>query len=229
MAQLYLKKAQEEDQKAALAFETSGMGEEYERHRSAAKAAKNIAEEMKRREYILEHGKESDYRSLMFGRYGKNNPEVNKIAAYYAEKFNDQDTLNWLKLQHPAAPPRFDANGLAMMTLLPEGEAAEEVSQVGGAPEKSVFDQTSDIENGTDESHDGGNVGAREKAVTKERGLIRGGEPRKNANGAINTKQMPTIRGRLPIIVSMPEQCTQQALNLRARAFPIQSTLGSKR
>jgi hypothetical protein len=167
LAQTYLDKAKEEDQAAALALATSGMGDEYQRHKAAADSARSIAAELQRRAYILENGTESNYRQLMFQQYGINNPELNKIAAYYAEKFNDQATLNWLKLQHPAKRPKLDANGLAMMALLPEGEAADEALQAGSAEEKSAFEKATDIEGnapqaGNDVSQGGGKGSANE-------------------------------------------------------------------
>ena len=157
LAQTYLDKAKEEDQAAALALATSGMGDEYQRHKAAADSARSIAAELQRRAYILENGTESNYRQLMFQQYGINNPELNKIAAYFAEKFGDQATLNWLKLQHPAKRPKLDVNGLAMMALLPEGEAAEEAALGGDAEEQSVFDKASDAE---DANTNGPNDGA---------------------------------------------------------------------
>jgi len=150
LAQSYLATAHVEDQKAALAFSSYGMGDEYERHKLAATSARNLAEEMQRRAYILTHGKEGNYRNLMLDQYGINNPDLNKIAAYYAERFNDHATLNWLSLQHPAPRPHLDANGLAMMALFPEGEGAEEALQAGNAAEKSAFEQATEIENGTE-------------------------------------------------------------------------------
>ncbi len=53
--------------------------------------------------------------------YGINNPDLDAIAAYFAERFNDQETLDWLHRQHPATRPRFDLNSVAMM-LIPEAE-----------------------------------------------------------------------------------------------------------
>lgn len=156
LAQAYLDKAKQEDQAAALALAASGMGDEYQRLKAAADSARSIAAELQRRAYILENGTESNYRKLMFQQYGINNPELNKIAAYFAKKFNDQATLNWLKLQHPAKRPKLDADGLAMMALLPEGEAAEEASMGGGIEEKSAFDDASDVEDAnTDEPKSG--------------------------------------------------------------------------
>jgi hypothetical protein len=146
LAQTYLDKAREEDQAAALALATSGMGDEYQRHKAAADAARSMAAELQRRAYILQNGTQSNYRQLMFQQYGINNPELIKIAAYFAEKFNDQATLNLLKLQHPAKRPKLDANGLAMMSLLPEGEAAEEAGLGGRIEEESAFDKASDVE-----------------------------------------------------------------------------------
>lgn len=129
-----------------MAFDASGMGDEYERHKSAAKSARDLAEEMQRRAYILANGKEGDYRSLMFDQYGVNNPNLNAIAAYYAEKFNDQATLVWLSHQHPAPRPHLDANSLVMMALLPEGEEAEEALQAESTPERDAFQQVNQIE-----------------------------------------------------------------------------------
>lgn len=143
----YWKIAQEEAKNAALALEFLA-GDERKPHTAAAKSAGDLAEEMRRRAYILALGKEDDYRPLMLEEYGINNPELDKIAAYYAEKFNDQATLNWLRLQHPSVRPGLDANGLMMMALFPEGEAVEEASQAGSAAEKSAFEQTTNIEKG---------------------------------------------------------------------------------
>jgi hypothetical protein len=82
----------------------------------------------------------------MLQQYGVNNPELNKIAAYYAEKSHDQATLNWLKLQHPAERPKIDPNGLAMMAFFPEGEAGEEASVGGGTEEESAFEKANKVE-----------------------------------------------------------------------------------
>ncbi len=149
LAKLYLAKANEEDRLAgptALVFDGVGQPDDQDRHKLAAKAARDLAAEMQRRLYILTHGTEGNYRNLMLKEYGINNPDLDTIAAYYAEKFNDQPTLNWLKLQHPASRPRLDPNGLAMMALFPEGEAAEEASQGGGAGEESTFEKANKAE-----------------------------------------------------------------------------------
>ncbi len=146
LAQTYLDKAKEEDQAAALALATSGMGDEYQRHKAAADSARSIAAELQRRAYILENGTESNYRQLMFQQYGINNPELTKIAAYFAEKFHDQATLNWLKLQHPADRTQLDVNSLAMMALFPELEKMGETSQPGSSVSRSAFDQATEIE-----------------------------------------------------------------------------------
>jgi len=95
-------------------------------------------------------GTPGTYRILMLEEYGENNPDLNKIAAYYANRFHDQDTLNWLKLQHPAKRPHLDVNALAMMVLFPEGEAAEESLQGQSAEEESEFEQASAIEKSQD-------------------------------------------------------------------------------
>jgi hypothetical protein len=131
LAESYLATAHDEDQKAVLAFDSYGMGDEYERHKLAAKSARELAEEMQRRAYILTHGQESSYRSLMLDQYGVNNPDLNNIAAYYAEKFNDQATVNWLSLQHPAPLPHLDANGLAIMLMFRRPEKAKKPCKWG--------------------------------------------------------------------------------------------------
>jgi len=152
----YRRIAGEESQNAPFEF---GTGTEYERHLAAAKSARNIAEEMERRAYILAHGKEDDYRPLMLKKYGINNPELNKIAAYYAEKFNDQATLNWLKLQHPYVRSRKDdLNAIDSMAMMLMGGL---VTDLDGAPQegagslqdKTPFDQASNAE--TSESSKG--------------------------------------------------------------------------
>ena len=146
LAQSALEKAKEEDQAAALALATSGTGDEYQRHKEAADSARSIAKELQRRAYILENGTENNYRQLMLQQYGVNNPDLNDIAAYYAQKFSDQSTLNWLKLQRPAKRPRIDPNSLAMMGLFPEGEAAEEPSLDEGIEEESTFKKANKVE-----------------------------------------------------------------------------------
>jgi hypothetical protein len=96
----------------------------------------DVAEEMERRAYILAHGKEDDYRPLMLKKYGINNPELNKIAAYYAEKFNDQATLNWLKLQHPYVRSRKDdLNAIESMAMMLMGGL---VTDLDGAPQEGA-------------------------------------------------------------------------------------------
>jgi hypothetical protein len=147
LAQLYSEKAQDENQEAALALDAIGMGDEYERHKSAAKSASDLAEEMRRRAYILAHGQEGNYRKLMLDQYGVNNANLNTIAAYYAEKFNDQATLNWLSLQHPAPHLNLDANALAMMLMFPEAGEGEEAPQPESTAEKDPFEQANKIEN----------------------------------------------------------------------------------
>jgi hypothetical protein len=159
LAKRYLQEAKSEQQKADLAADEFGLGDEYQRLEAAAKAAKDLAAEMQRRAYILTHGTEANYRNLMLKEYGINNPDLDSIAAYYAKKFNDQPTLNWLKLQHPAPRPRLDPNSLAMMALFPEGEAAEEALGAGSAPETSVFNQATRIEEGAAQSDGEASVG----------------------------------------------------------------------
>jgi len=151
----YRKVAGEESQNAALALEL-GKGDEYERRQAAAKSARDVAEEMERRAYILEHGKEDEYRALMLKKYGNNNPELNKIAAYYAEKFNDQATLNWLKLQHSyIRSQKDDLNFIEAIKMMLVGglfEDFEGASQegAGSVPEKTAFDQASGAPNPDD-------------------------------------------------------------------------------
>jgi hypothetical protein len=95
--------------------------DEYQRHKAAADSARSIAAELQRRAYILENGTESNYRQLMFQQYGINNPELTKIAAYFAEKFHDQATLNWLKLQHPADRTRHVSQSIPSKVQMVKG------------------------------------------------------------------------------------------------------------
>jgi hypothetical protein len=153
LAKVYSEKAKHEDQLAgptAMAFDRVGQPDDQDRHKMAAKEARDIAEEMQRRAYILTQGTEDNYRELVVDEYGINNPNLNEIMAYYAKKFNDQATLNHLKLQHPAAPPSPDQirKDVGMLALLPQFEkmgAAAGESPLTEAPEKSIFDKTTDI------------------------------------------------------------------------------------
>ena len=155
MAAEYRRIAEEESQNAALAREL-GRDDDYERHEAAAKSAQDLAEEMERRAYILEHGTEDDYRPLMLTEYGINNPELNKIAAYYAGQFNDQATLNWLNLQHPYVRSQSDdlnfIESIKMMLVWGLFEGLEGAPQegTGSVPEKSAFDQASGAPNPND-------------------------------------------------------------------------------
>ena len=88
----------------------------------------------------------------MLNEYGINNPELNKVAAYYAEKFNDQATLNWLKRQHPYIRSQNDdpnfIESIAMMLMggvLEESEGSMS-EDAGSVPAKSAFDRVSDAE-----------------------------------------------------------------------------------
>jgi len=124
LAEVHSEKAKDENQLAgptALVFDGVGQPDEQDRHKLAAKEAQDIAEEMQRRAYILLHGTEDNYRKLVVDQYGIKNPELNNIIGYYAKNFNDQAALNWLKLQHPAAPPGADQirKDVGMMALFP--------------------------------------------------------------------------------------------------------------
>jgi hypothetical protein len=153
LAKVYSEKAKHEDQLAgptAMAFDRVGQPDDQDRHKMAAKEARDIAEEMQRRAYILTHGTEDNYRKLVVDEYGINNPNLNEIMAYYAGEFNDQATLNYLKLQHPAAPPSPDQfrKDVGMLALLPQFEkmgAAAGESPLTEPPEKSIFDKATDI------------------------------------------------------------------------------------
>jgi len=158
------------------AMENFGYSEdEYNRHQAAAESARDLAEEMERRANILEHGKEDDYRPLMLKEYGTNNPELNKIAAYYAEKFNDQATLNWLKLQHPYIhSQKDDLNAIDSIAMMLMGGL---VTDLDGAPqegagsvtEKTAFDQASDAEEsaGGDEKTGGEKTGQPDSQIPR--------------------------------------------------------------
>ncbi|MGA3170140.1 MAG: HNH endonuclease [Chthoniobacteraceae bacterium] len=214
LAKHYLEEAKDEDQKAALAFDEFGMGDEYQCHELAAKAARDLAAEMQWRAYILTHGTEANYRNLILKEYGINNPDLDTIAAYYAEKFNDQPTLNWLKLQHPAPRPRLDPNGLAMMALFPEGKAAEEAPQTGSPAEKSVFEQASDIEKGTE-------YGDTEASDGMPQGLTGGGQTAKGYPAdAAQSPKIPTIRGRFPINSRFAGGTHPSGIKFTSQGFP---------
>ncbi len=196
LAQRCLEKAAEED---------LGRGpqpwadREYQRHYAAAEEARQVAEEMQRRAYILEHGKEDDYRPLMLKQYGINNPELNHIAAYYAEKFNDQATLNWLKLQHPYIRSQKDdldfVDSMAMMLL---GGVLEEFEggmsgDAGSITAKSPFDQASDAE---------------ERSAYDEKAM---GPP---------ATQIPTINGRRPINSKYAGKMHPAGVEFTLQGFP---------
>ena len=116
-----------------------------------------FAEEIERRAYILARGREDDYRPLMLKEYGINNPELNKIAAYYAGKFNDQATLNWLKLQHPyIRSQKDDLNDIDSMAMMLMGGLVTDLDGApeegaGNAPKKSALDQASGAPNPDDD------------------------------------------------------------------------------
>ena len=96
-----------------------------EAYRSASESAKKIAVDMQHRAEILAHANENNYREQVRSAYGVNNPDFNSISAFYADKFNDQDTLNFLGMQHPATPPSLDANSIVLMALFPEAAFGE--------------------------------------------------------------------------------------------------------
>jgi hypothetical protein len=145
-AQPYLEKAADEEYEADVSPDASGMGKQYEAHQSAANAAKAVAEEMQRRAYILTNANESNYRQLMLEQYGINNPDLDSIAAYYAKLFNDQETLNWLSLQHPAPSPHMDWDAFIMMGLSPEFGIGEEAPETGNPEEESTFERANEAE-----------------------------------------------------------------------------------
>lgn len=155
LAEVYSERAKDEDRLAGTAVlpDPRLKPDEQERHKLAAKEAGDIAEEMKRRAYILTNGTADNYRKLVIDQYGINNPNLNEIMAYYAKKFNDQATLNYLKLQHPAVPPTAEQirQNVAWMALFPQFEKMSE--EAGEAPlteppEKSIFSKTTDIADG---------------------------------------------------------------------------------
>jgi RHS repeat-associated protein len=118
--------AQKEDDAQAsyynqLAFENqNGREDVYQNYQNLANQAQNAAIDMGNRAYILSAADQSDYRSMVVNQYGINNPNLNNIMSFYANYYNDQDTLNYLAAQNPAAPPTLDANSVALMLLLPE-------------------------------------------------------------------------------------------------------------
>jgi hypothetical protein len=147
LTEVYFAKAKDENELAgptALIFDGVGQPDDQDRHKLAAKEAADIAEEMQRRAYILANGTEDNYRQLVIDKYEINNPDLDKIMAYYARNFNDQDTPNWLKLQHPAVLPSLDQTGndVGMMALFPQfdkmGEAAGELP-LTEKPQKRAF------------------------------------------------------------------------------------------
>ena len=200
LAQQYLEKAAEEDPGMGP---QPGAGREYERRYAAAEEARKMAEEMKRRAYMLENGTEDNYRQLVLEQYGINNPELDKIAAYYAEKFHDQATLNWLAKQRPAAAPTQKdwgdfIDGVGMMLMGGLAEEAEESSPegtVGGAPKKSTFEQTTEAEDGTD---DDGGTGNTEKAAN----------------------EIPKIRGRRPVNSKYAGKTHPSGVKFTPQGFP---------
>ena len=198
LAEVYSEKANDEDELAgptALVFDGVGQPDEQDRHKLAAKEARDIAAEMQRRAYILTHGTKDNYRQLVVDQYGINNPDLNGIMAYYAKKFNDQATLNWLKQQHPATPPSPDQirKDVGMMALLPEfekmSEAAGESPLTGKAPEKGVFEKASDIEGRASREPNNvqGDVELRELTPAEQKTYARV-EPRQSTRNAIQEK-----------------------------------------
>ena len=168
LAQRYLEKAAKEDPEKGP---QPGANRGYQRKYAAAEEARKMAGEMKRRAYILEHGTEENYRQLILEQYGINNPDLGKIAAYYAEKFHDQATLNWLKKQHPAAHSQKEdldfIDGLKMMLaggVLGESEGAT-LEGAGEVPGKCTFERASDAERET--AAEKNSVPDSERAATK--------------------------------------------------------------
>ena len=145
-----------------------------------------------------------NYRQIMLQQYGINNPDLNKIAAYYSEKFHDQATLNWLKLQHPADRPKLDVNSLAMMALLPEGEAAEEALQGEKPPEKSVFEQTTDLEKAAQNSD--GEASSREKLKTQNTSSAKFGNSTSNNYRATFFAEHPDLEGKVVVHHAVPQK-----------------------
>ena len=140
----------------------------------------------------------------MLQQYGINNPDLNKIAAYYAEKFNDQATLNWLKLQHPAERPKLDANGMAIMALLPEGEGAGEALQGEKPPEKSIFEQTTDLEKGAANSDSEASSG--DKFKTQNTSPAKFGNSTSNNYRATFFAEHPDLEGKVVVHHAVPQK-----------------------
>lgn len=107
------KKAKEEEAKARENY--WGNLNDYK----PAQAARDAADDMKHRAYILAHGTEQNYRKMVIDQYGINNSNLNEIMAYYADQFNDCDTLAFLAKQHPAPPLGInDLNNIALALIL---------------------------------------------------------------------------------------------------------------
>ena len=116
----------------------NGRENVYEQHKALGESARRTAEDMKNRADILAHGTEGDYLERVRKAYGINNPDLNSIAAFYADQFNDKATLDFLSRQHPSARPSLDFNGVAMMLLFPESRLGR--SSVVAGEEPPVLD-----------------------------------------------------------------------------------------
>jgi hypothetical protein len=123
--------AKEADKQWTEARESGVSARAAEAHQAASESAKKIAGDMQHRAEILAHANENNYREQVRRAYDVNNPDFNSISAFYADKFNDKDTLNFLAMQHPATPGGHAAFLTMAILLAPETAFASSVGEGG--------------------------------------------------------------------------------------------------